>query len=256
MTVEYRRMDGRGRKKSPERRCKAPSRDEVVPGHLRAEHRNRSGPSARRPSPSGPPPTRRGTDHFTRGARLALSPGTSVGSWAAVVADGSLRAPPQPLARHSRRGTRPGKLTSEACLTVKYRRTDGRRQKRSPEPRCKTPPRDEVVSGNTPALSAEIASGPSGPSGHPSLRPCPPPTRRGIDHSARGGASHHPQAPASQPRQLCRGRINPAVAQQSSSQSTYPQFMSLPPRAPPSFSAAFSVRFLREALSPYGKIFT
>ena len=148
MTVEYRRMDGRGRKKSPERRCKAPSRDEVVPGHLRAEHRNRSGPSARRPSPSGPPPTRRGTDHFTRGARLALSPGTSVGSWAAVVAGGSLRAPPQPLARHSRRGTRPGKLTSEACLTVKYRRTDGRRQKRSPEPRCKTPPRDEAVPGH------------------------------------------------------------------------------------------------------------
>ena len=168
MTVEYRRMDGRGRKKSPERRCKAPSRDEVVPGHLRAEHRNRSGPSARRPSPSGPPPTRRGTDHFARGARLALSPGTSVGSWAAVVAGGSLRAPPQPLARHSRRGTRPGKLTSEACLTVKYRRTDGRRQKRSPEPRCKTPPRDEAVSGgDTPALSAEIASGPSG------LRPRP-----------------------------------------------------------------------------------
>ena len=30
-----------------------------------------SGPSARRPSPSGPPPTRRGTGHFARGARLA-----------------------------------------------------------------------------------------------------------------------------------------------------------------------------------------
>ena len=67
-------------------------------------------------------------------------------------------------------------------------------------------------------------------------------------------ARHQHRSPADEPQRPCRGRVNPRpVAKRSpSSLSTYPQRMSLPPRAPPSFSAALSVRFLREARPPYG----
>ena len=116
------------RKTSPQARCKAPLRDEVMSGHPRDERRNRLQTDRRRSAHrhDAVPIT------FACGGHLSSAPGNpGTGDYlGGVVVAGSLHAFRNGLldtlgvTRHPRLET----MTSAAALTVQNRSTGGRRQ--------------------------------------------------------------------------------------------------------------------------------